>query len=273
MGLSPMDEQLIRQKIAEVPAWWHNIDIYGVKTKGITPPASQRWIEKAIDEDLTGLEVLDIGCWDGYYSFLAESRGAKRVVAIDPGQGPCKPKGFHTAKELLGSKVDHRPLDVYQLSEVEGMFDRIFFFGVYYHLQDPVLALHLIFSKLKPGGVLLMEGLVRSGNRPYLYCYRPGIDLCPGDYCAATVPWLIQTCHQVGFEPVQFVSRYPGDSTWEKPIRTVAWYLRLHMGKFKKCHRAIIRAAKPTKPLFRSDDSEARDCYLANFVARNPKNH
>lgn len=259
--------EFIRKRIAEVPAWWHNIDIGGVKTPGITPMASQRWIESAIDLDLTGKEVLDIGCWDGYYSFLAESRGAKRVVAIDPGQGPCKPVGFLTAHELLQSKVELKTLDVYRLAEVPGQFDVIFFFGVYYHLQDPVLALHLIYNKLKPGGVLLMEGLVRSGNQPYLYAYRPGVDLCPGDFCAATVPWLTLNCKYVGFETAELVSRYAGDNFWERPIRSLAWHLKLHAGKLKKAHRALIRAKKPLKPLFSETDSEARDSFLARYVS------
>jgi SAM-dependent methyltransferase len=259
--------ETIRKRIKEVPAWWHNIDIGGVRTPGITPMASQNWIESAIDEDLTGKEVLDIGCWDGHYSFLAEARGAKRVVALDPGQGPCKPQGFLTAHELLGSKVDLRSLDVYQLGQVEGQFDYIFFFGVYYHLQDPMLALHLIFNKLKPGGVLLMEGLVRSGKKPYLYAYRPGIDLHPGDYCAATVPWLLLSCQSVGFSPAQFLSRYKGDNLLERPIRSVAWHLGLHAGKLKKAHRALIKAVKPVTPVHDTTNSETRDVYLARYVS------
>lgn len=264
MNRSP---EVIRKRIAEVPAWWHNIEIGGVRTPGITPMASHKWIESAIDADLTGKEVLDVGCWDGYYSFLAESRGAKRVVAIDPGQGPCKPVGFLTAHELLGSKVQLKTLDVYQLARVEGQFDRIFFFGVYYHLQDPVLAFHLMYNKLKPGGVLLMEGLVRSGKKPYLYTYRPGVDLCPGDYCAATVPWLLLNLQSVGFQPAEFVSRYPGDNLLERPVRSLAWHLGLHAGKLKKAHRALIRAVKPRQPVFDSSDSESRDMYLANYVS------
>ena len=34
-------------------------------------------------EDLSGLSVLDIGAWDGYISFEAERRGARRVLATD----------------------------------------------------------------------------------------------------------------------------------------------------------------------------------------------
>ena len=34
-------------------------------------------------EDLTGMRVLDIGARDGFYTFEAERRGAREVVALD----------------------------------------------------------------------------------------------------------------------------------------------------------------------------------------------
>ena len=38
---------------------------------------------RAIPEQLTGARVLDVGTFDGFYAFLAERRGAARVVAVD----------------------------------------------------------------------------------------------------------------------------------------------------------------------------------------------
>lgn len=35
-----------------------------------------------LSDDLSGKRVLDIGAWDGFYSFECEKRGAK-VLAID----------------------------------------------------------------------------------------------------------------------------------------------------------------------------------------------
>lgn len=260
-------EEEIRKKIESVPSWWHRIDLKGVVTPGITPKAAQAWIARYLDSDFSGLDVLDIGAWDGAYSFMAEARGARRVVAIDPSHGVCRTNGFFVAKEILGSNVIHQPLDVYQLDQIEGQFDRIFFFGVYYHLGDPILAFHQIFKKLKPGGIVLIEGLVRSGSEPYLQAYRPGIDLCPGDFCAGTVPWLLHTCEQVGFHPVAFLSRYPGDNPVDGILRSVAWRLRLHAGRLKRAHRAMIRAVRPRElPVdFATNDSK-RDVFLGRFV-------
>lgn len=260
------DREVIRSRIKEVPAWWHNIDIHGEITPGITPVSAQNWIVKYIDKDLTGLEVLDIGAWDGYYSFLAEQRGAKRVVALDPGQGPCKFRGFEVACELLDSNVEYFNYDVYQLDRIPGQFDVVFFLGVYYHLDDPMLALYQIFKKLKPGGTFILEGVARSGSEPLLYLCQPGVDMNPGDFCIATIPWLKLACQRIGFSQIKFESRYPGDNLWQRPIRSMAWHFRLRAGRLRKANRIILSARKPLNPMFKKGDSESRDAFLASHV-------
>ena len=63
-------------------AWYHSIDLgNGVITKGQSVMAEM--VTEAQLPDFRGRSVLDIGAWDGYYSFLAEQRGASRVVALD----------------------------------------------------------------------------------------------------------------------------------------------------------------------------------------------
>lgn len=95
--MNKLSAREIHQKISGVQ-WWHRININGVVTPGLQAPAAQEWISNAIGQDLTGLDVLDIGAWDGYYTFLAESRGARRTVAIDACQEPTTPSGFQIAK-------------------------------------------------------------------------------------------------------------------------------------------------------------------------------
>ena len=41
------------------------------------------WFHPIDLPDLAGKTVLDIGAWDGYYSFQAERLGASGVVALD----------------------------------------------------------------------------------------------------------------------------------------------------------------------------------------------
>src|SRR5262245_8319886 len=43
-----------------------------------------RFLESELGRiDFRGKTVLDIGCWDGYWSFYAERRGARSVLASD----------------------------------------------------------------------------------------------------------------------------------------------------------------------------------------------
>ena len=62
--------------------WWHSIELPDGCPPG-EPPAVQGTGGRPCDfPDLTGKSVLDIGAWDGWFSFRAEVGGASRVVAL-----------------------------------------------------------------------------------------------------------------------------------------------------------------------------------------------
>ena len=84
---------------------------------------------------MTGLCVLDVGTYDGYFAFECERRGAN-VVAIDIHPEDCR--CFALAKRLLGSRVQYHQMSVYDLREeaLGGPFDLVLFLGVYYHLPS-----------------------------------------------------------------------------------------------------------------------------------------
>jgi len=134
--------------------WYHTIDLgNGIVTPGIdqTP---LRLAELDLPASLAGKTVLDIGAWDGFFSFEAERRGAVRVVASDhyawhglgwgTGQGKA---GFELARRTLGSRVEDRDVDVLDLSpDAIGRFDVVFFLGVLYHVPNPLVALERVAS-------------------------------------------------------------------------------------------------------------------------------
>jgi hypothetical protein len=69
-----------------VPFWFHSIDL----GQGVVTPGAMKSAALLSEENkhlhlpnFRGKSVLDIGAWDGYYSFLAERGGASRVVALD----------------------------------------------------------------------------------------------------------------------------------------------------------------------------------------------
>lgn len=152
---------------ADALRWYHTIDLGGgIVTRGVDDTPI-RLAQIRLPADLSGKSVLDIGAWDGFFSFEAERRGARRVVATDyyawrgtgwgTGQGKA---GFELARTALGSRVEDVEIDVLDLTpeRLGGTFDVVFFLGVLYHLPDPLLALQRVASVTS--GVLLLETVV-----------------------------------------------------------------------------------------------------------------
>jgi tRNA (mo5U34)-methyltransferase len=172
------------QHRADALRWYHTIDLgQGVVTRGVdnTP---ERLPRVQLPEDLSGRSVLDIGAWDGFFSFEAERRRAARVVACDyyswhgvgwgTGQGKA---GFELARKALNSRVEDVDLDVLNLSpDTVGTFDVVLFLGVLYHLPNPLLALERVASVSR--GLLILETVVDMVGigRPAAAFY-PGTEL------------------------------------------------------------------------------------------------
>jgi len=109
-----------------------------------------------IPQDLSGLRALDIGAWDGPYTFELERRGAQ-VTALDI-QDPDVTV-FNAVKEIKHSSARHVRGSIYDaLPENVGLYDIVLFAGVYYHLKNPMLALQRIRRLLTDEGVLFIEG-------------------------------------------------------------------------------------------------------------------
>jgi tRNA (mo5U34)-methyltransferase len=147
--------------------WVHAIDLGdGIVTPGMWGPPSPTIMRALETIDFRGKKVLDIGCWDGLWSFEAEKRGATTVVATDLNTQRWPPDGhltFMLAHEALASKAIYRPdVSVYDVPRIfpERDFDVVLFCGIYYHLRDPLLALSRLRQAMKPGGVLVVEGEV-----------------------------------------------------------------------------------------------------------------
>jgi tRNA (mo5U34)-methyltransferase len=123
--------------------WYHSFDLPdGTHLEGIIPvdALEWRWSRYPIPAVLKGKRLLDTGAWDGWFSFEAERRGAE-VTAIDCVEIP----NFLEIHRKLGSRVDYRILDFYELPEARlGTFDYVLFLGILYHLKHPLLALEMV---------------------------------------------------------------------------------------------------------------------------------
>ena len=174
-----MDSRL--QSQADALRWYHTIDLgQGVVTKGIddTP---LRLARIDLPRSLDGRTVLDIGAWDGFFSFEAERRGASRVVATITTRGTgadgARRPGSSSRARTLGSSVEDIDIDVMDLSpERVGTFDVVLFLGVLYHLPHPLLALERVASVTRE--LLILETVVDMVgiSRPVM-AYYPGRDL------------------------------------------------------------------------------------------------
>ena len=157
-----MDPAELRRRV-EAIRWYHTLDLgHGLVTKGHNDPA-EGIPRLGLPASLAGRTVLDVGAWDGAYSFEAERRGAARVLATDGfswgGGGWGTKEGFELARSALGSTVDDLTIDVFDLAPdtVGGTFDLVLFLGVLYHVKDPIGAIERVASVTADGGQLILE--------------------------------------------------------------------------------------------------------------------
>lgn len=192
--------------------WWHRIKLSdGTVTPGICfhgkddeDYATNRF---GLPLDLKGKTVLDIGCWDGYFSFEAEKRGAKTIIGIDIFQnfeqgGNFGTKGFVFAKENLKSKVQFENIDLMNASSCFKPFDVTFFFGVLYHTQNPVGLLKALSDLTKE--YALIETTICDSDKSVLEI-RAGYENDSTNLFYPSIKGMGDLCKLVGFKEVQLV--------------------------------------------------------------------
>ena len=162
------DEAAARAVLDRVPLWFHtfSLDEGSVYTPGVA--RDHRYRIPVVPDDLAGKRVLDVGTFDGFYAFLAEARGARRVVAVDNeqyrewvlarwGVELEGGEGFRAIAELLDSEVEYRRLDAFQLDQLDEPFDVIFCFGILHRVESPLGLLKVLRRRLAGAGYVLLE--------------------------------------------------------------------------------------------------------------------
>lgn len=235
-----VDRNDVRSESESIP-WFHSIDLgHGVVTRGLSEGP---YVDESALPDLRGKSVLDVGAWDGYYSFLAERLGAAKVVALDhyawgvdiPARqrywDACRAegvlpdhskdttefwrpelpgrRGFDLAKRTLGSKVEPLVADfmTVDLSAV-GVFDVVLFFGVLYHMKEPLRSLERVRSVTRQVAVIETHAMefpqLRSEG---VLVFHAGDDLNAdfGNWFAPNVEAVRRLCIAAGFGSVEVV--------------------------------------------------------------------
>ncbi len=186
----------LAEQIAGI-SWYHSVDLgNGIVTPG--NPPDPRMVATGLP-DLRGKSVLDIGAWDGFWSFLAEKRHAERVVAMDhyawsvdfaarlryweqcesegtvpdhrldftefwqPDTMPGR-AGFDLARRVTGSSVEPVHADFMTVDpEQIGRFDVVLFLGVLYHVREPLSALERVCRLTSEVAVVETEAIAVLG--------------------------------------------------------------------------------------------------------------
>jgi tRNA (mo5U34)-methyltransferase len=190
-------EGSLQSRVAEF-SWHHSIDLGdGVITPGGKSLAICNAEANLIFDrvDLSGRTVLDIGAWNGVFSFEAKRRGAARVLATD---SYCWShphirgrETFDIARSALGSDVDAREIDVADISaEAVGEFDVVLYLGVFYHRYDAIEALAKVAPLAKHALIVETHLELRDVDVPAMAFY-PGCELAndstnwwgPNEHC------------------------------------------------------------------------------------------
>lgn len=211
------DIQKIKDEI-EKYKWFHSIEI---RPDVVTPGHKTVSTHKKESDiffggiNLEGRTVLDIGAWNGYYSFEAKRRGASRVLATDAycwdHQSWRGKETFDFARRHLDVDVEDLRIDVMDMSEsIPGRFDVVLFLGVFYHLFDPIEGLRRAASVAKQ--LLIVETYLEATefDRPAMIFY-PGKELA-GDatnWWGPNRPCIEALLRQFGFAHVLYS---PGSS-------------------------------------------------------------
>jgi tRNA (mo5U34)-methyltransferase len=237
--------------IETCPEWYHSIRLAnGVVTPG---RGSIEHFEASLRAlrlpDLRGKSVLDIGAYDGFFSFSAERLGAARVVALDHyvwsadmteymkdwreskrSGGPLPPphesrhwypdklpgrRPFDYTHQLFESKVEPVVDDFMTMNLADlGKFDVVLYLGVLYHMEEPLTAMRRVASVTAPEGLAVIEteAMEIPGTEDRALCeFFPGRELNndPTNWWAPNAKAIGGICTAAGFREVSVLSTGP----------------------------------------------------------------
>ena len=186
--------------------WFHSYDFGDEVISGIRTLDRLRGEEEAfLGNRIAGKTVLDVGAWDGYFSFAAERRGAASVHATDhfcwSGPGWGTKAGFDYAHRKLHSHVRSTDIDVKHLTPATvGKSDVVMFFGVLYHLEDPFGGLRKV-AALTNELLIIETVLAENENKNPVMKFYLGkeLDNDPTNFWGPNLPCMLSMLKEIGF--------------------------------------------------------------------------
>ena len=207
--VDPKAKDLLEENRAklQVRRWIFNIGIDGCPAIGyLFEPIKEldRFLLHAID--FRGKRVLNIGCKEGFFSFLPEALGAAEVLAIDD-QPKLKSsaESFALLQKLFDSKVQYKNLQESEMyAGIEGQFDIVLISDSLTYFRDPQRLLAFAAERCKGVVWLFTYVALDNTNIPssvLLRNYSPEPAYTPKH--AFNFDWLIHAADQNGLTPAQ----------------------------------------------------------------------
>lgn len=231
----------IERGIAELGPWFYPFELGdGLRTTPAIPEqvvgifeTRLRMVNAAVDAHfgsrVRGLECLDIGCHEGFYSLEMAKRGAK-VTGID-----ARTENLNRARFIAQAAgitgIDYRLGRVETISHDEHRrWDLTLFLGVLYHVENPMLCLRQVAAVTRELCVIEtqvvdeVEGFAEWGSREWTRPYHGILALIDetGEFSAgnretgvtpmATCPSpkaLLFMLHQAGFSRAEILAPQP----------------------------------------------------------------
>lgn len=135
----------------------------------LSPGGPEEVAETLAGRDITGTEVLDIGCGIGGVDLLlAEWFGAARVVGIDVEEPNLQLATQRAAEKDLADRVSYRLVEAKPgpLPFPAGSFDVVFSKDAIIHIPDKQALFTDIYRMLRPGGRFIASDWLRVDDHP-----------------------------------------------------------------------------------------------------------
>jgi len=157
-----------------------------------------KWDRLVPHIDLTGKLVLDVGCGNGYYGWRMLGAGARLVFGVDPTLRYVMQ--YAALRRYLPARDNYvLPLRFEELPPESAAFDTAFSMGVLYHRRDPLEHLRRLRGQLRPGGELVLEGLVLAGDAESVLHPAERYAKMKNVHAIPTVPRLTRWLREAGF--------------------------------------------------------------------------
>lgn len=162
-------------------------------------------VEDAI-APLSGRNVLDVGCGNGYYGLQMRAAGANTVIGVDP--TILFVMQFLALNTFLCQQnLFVLPIRLHELPLPARVFDTTFSMGVLYHQRSPIDHLRQLRQTLRPDGQLVLETIYVPGAESYACTPADRYARMRNVWLLPTVAELCTWLRRVGFEDVDVVDK------------------------------------------------------------------